>query len=628
MNPLVWLLRCLSGVLWVLAISATSIAQQDDVRVVDRIWGFDGTVAPGHFNPVSLELDNLSDEPVEGTLELSLGVTRFGRNSGRHVQQDLFLAPRARRWVQFYPYITRDDTDWVLRLQLSSGRTVILAELETPQLAMQPPSLTQPDSTSDSFHVVSVILDSSRMLERQPVTVRHFREEVFPPFAPALSSLRVVLMDHVPQWETPRQEAFVTWLQSGGEVHLLQDSNGVRPRFSGALAELNEPFARFHVGMGNVTVHEFPREGVTKEMMSGIERSLFQRMISVEPTTGANRVDHVTRDAWSIDDFLFRGLRAVTEPRHRWVLLMFLSFVYIGAVFPGCWMLTRSDKLHYLTAYGALIGLSVVFSALFLLVGRRGYDEQTTLTSIGILRFRDSTHGNLFQWNSLFVTDGAEYQLSADRQQVLFALPDVNEAGNAEFHTGSQGKAVSLIPPYSAQTVLSSREVTVPDWELQITSLELAAESLSLLKLNTGKAFPADDELTIFAMHRNRLYPMRHRDGQLTISGGPRMLTTLTFEDWRDVDLFSTTSNTGRDRSVERNREFYATSLRNLLVRTILDSGHNDVRTFALPADRVRLLVYAKSPPALALQVNTEPATGGRVLYVRDILLNGANAAL
>ena len=46
--------------------------QAGRVRIAETAWGFDGRVTAGEFQPVSLLLDNLSADPVEGLLTLQM----------------------------------------------------------------------------------------------------------------------------------------------------------------------------------------------------------------------------------------------------------------------------------------------------------------------------------------------------------------------------------------------------------------------------------------------------------------------------------------------------------------------------------------------------------------------------
>ena len=49
----------------------TVMAQDSQpLRVVEVVWGFDGRVVTGQFMPLSILVDNLSDQPIEATARL------------------------------------------------------------------------------------------------------------------------------------------------------------------------------------------------------------------------------------------------------------------------------------------------------------------------------------------------------------------------------------------------------------------------------------------------------------------------------------------------------------------------------------------------------------------------------
>ncbi|MCA9064449.1 MAG: hypothetical protein KDA96_15365, partial [Planctomycetaceae bacterium] len=485
---------------------STVWAQPDVVRITEKVWAFDGTIAPGHFVPFTVELDNTGEEALEGTVRLRSSFGRFRSTGGTLIQEGVFLGPHSRRWVQFYPYISREGNIWQLELEQENGEVISLGEFDQPALSMHPRINLNEDQKAPLLHVSAVILDSPRSLERRPTTLKHFPDDIFPPYAPAATSLQVVFLDHVPAWETPRQAAFLSWLRGGGELHILQNSDGVRPHFDAGLSPLNEPFSRFHVGQGMVVVEEFDRSGVTDDVMEMIHSSRQGSAPQDDQATVRRGSDYITRDPSAIDEFLFRGLRELTQPDHAWWLIILLSFIYIGCLFPGCWLLARSPKRHYLTSYGAIVGLSILFSLLFLLVGHRGHNEQTTLTSVGIARARDNTTWNLFQWHSMFVTNGQNLKLGTPDQQSLFSLGNLDESGEATITAGRDGQVRSQVPPFTSQTVISSREVTLPDWKLRMERVERTATGLNAFSAFVGSRFPSEPDTVITVLYVDRLY--------------------------------------------------------------------------------------------------------------------------
>jgi hypothetical protein len=59
-----------------------------------------------------------------------------------------------------------------------------------------------------------------------------------------------------------------------------------------------------------------------------------------------------------------------------------------------------------------------------------------------------------------------------------------------------------------------------------------------------------------------------------------------------------------------------------LVRRSLVDDCAQNVNKFRLPEDRIRLLVYAPMLDSQHMEVSGDVRRSGRVLYVRDLLLN------
>ena len=109
-------LRLLAALLVTLcAAPRVTFAQSADqqLKVVEQIWGFDGRVQPGQFNPLSILLDNQTDDPIDATATLQRIQGMLTPTGGLYAQK-ILIAPTARRWIQFYPYAVA----WSLRLRI------------------------------------------------------------------------------------------------------------------------------------------------------------------------------------------------------------------------------------------------------------------------------------------------------------------------------------------------------------------------------------------------------------------------------------------------------------------------------------------------------------------------------
>ncbi len=595
------------------------------VRFADKVWGFDGRVMNGQFMPLSIELDNLSDEPIEAqaTLRSMAGLLR---ETGGTATQSVFLGPHSRRWVQFYPYIAGMTASWRFELR-TDNETLTFDPIDQPRSVLESGSL-QMKSEDQSLPVV--ILDRRDAQIKIPVSVKHMPEEIFPPYSTATHGLYAMFMDHVPDWETPRQEAMMSWLKAGGRLHLMLDQNHQTLRFSGPLAPLNEPFAEFHVGSGSVTRHEIQRAELSKDIVTlavttqGLSKADLNEIAEYQKLGGSG-FSYGT--SVTDDDDLFYELRQLTQPDHMWWLIFLLSLCYVGLIFPGCWILSRQRTLHFLATYGAIAGLAVVFSLMFLFIGRRGYGESTSLHSAAIARAEDDTHSSLLQLTTLFVTEGNTYSITDDDQQTLLASGASEESVEASITSGNTASFVSRIPPYSSQAVRSRRRIETDNWNLAVTGMSQQGEELKDLTIAFGETFPSDPLVECLVIHGRHLHhtEIDRQRGQLSLVSRRELLRSYCEKanfNMGGAPILQTYEELDVVEPKDPVEACFQRMLPNLVRRSLVDDFVQDVGKFRLPEDRIRLLVYAPMPENQHLNVDADVRRTGRILYVRDLLLN------
>jgi len=611
--------------------TSTAAAQSGgpQLKVVEHIWGFDGRVQPGQFNPLSVLVDNQTSDAIDADITLHQSSGTLSSSGGQYVQH-VFIAATGRRWIQFYPYIDHGyQTEWQLKITDDETRQVRNLGKQFTQAR----SAIEKDEDKKDPPPQVIILDKDRSSNR-PGTVKHMPENIFPPYASATSGLHTVFLDHVPDWELPRQESFMSWLKLGGRLHLLQDSRGEFPRFSGAMAEINQPLTTYTIGYGAVERHSIRRNDVTEAIVRSAivvdvlkgkdteaEKAIRKRYEQYNQGLG----DLIQIDASSIDDELFRKMRENTQPEHAWWLIFLLALIYIGLIFPGCFLLSKQNDLHFLTTYAAIIGLSVLFSLFFLMIGRRGYGESTNLQTMAIARAEDSEHWNVWQWNALFVTSGNDYSVTATDQQVLFSVADVSENAQAQVTPGNSGEAVMRIPPFSSQTFVSRRRVTSDPWNLQIVASDIRETGIVKLTLQPGKNFPIDEETEYMVLAGRSLSRMKYdvQKKQLVLFGSRQRLAEFCQPrfDYGAMNPWGTQSTTTDDRT--ETQIFYDDALPKLIQRSLMDDLVDTPGRFELPADRIRLFVYSPPPKDFDLSVSATAKRAGRILFVKDLFLNG-----
>ena len=605
-----------------------AMAQKNQpIRVVETVWGFDGRVVAGQFTPLSILIDNLSDQPIEAVARLR-HIAGMVNAVGGELTQPVFLGPNSRRWVQFYPYVMNQSASWHLDL-LTEDLTYTFDPMDQPRAVFERNLMNNEKDGEQSMP--AVILDPPGMVNRLPTTIKHMPAEIFPPYATATAGLYALFLDHVPDWETPRQEALLSWLKLGGRLHLLLDENNQTLRFSGPLSPLNEPFPEFQVGSGTVTRHDVQRAGLTIQIVTPVvtppalaESSDDEAMQAQNGTTNALQSDNHFDESE-----VFAWLRELTQPDHSWGLIFLLSMCYVGLIFPGCWILSKQRNLHFLVTYGAIAGLATIFSLIFLMIGQRGYGESTSLHTLAIAKAEDETHWSTLQYSTIFVTSGDRYTLEEKDRQTLFASGSADERIDASMTSGNTARYDGSIPPFSSQSVVSRRRLTTDNWEVSIVSFAQNGEDLSELTLSVNKKLPVGSNVAYYAVHGANIYNL-HMDGatgQLKYANSftslqnfcqpgqdpqyPNMLTPVVF----GGPAYQQSAESPAD-------EFFRRALPRIVARAAEDDFFDSVRRFRLPVGRIRLLVYAPVPAAFDLPFSADVQRGGRILYVKDLSLD------
>ncbi|HAD59391.1 MAG TPA: hypothetical protein DCG12_09115 [Planctomycetaceae bacterium] len=595
--------------------------RDQEVAVVEHFWGFDGRVHPGHFNPLSILIDNETSDGADVVITLQ---PTDGLDESRAVlQQKVFIAATARRWIQFYPYVSNSfQKEWILKIDgekkisITQARASI-GEKETDRV---PPQAV-------------LIVRSNEWNQIRGTGVKQFPENVFPPYASATTALHTVFLDHNPDWEEPRQQAFLSWLRRGGQLNLLESPGGSLPVFTGAMADLNRPVTRYAYGAGLVQQHSYDRKTLTPEAVEQMIAARRPRLTEAQREEGQLELERLerqglpgdtfqTKDPSMMDGTIFREMRDLTRPEHNWLLIFPLAMAYIGLIFPGCYVLSKQKQRHFLVTYGAIIGLATLFSGLFLFIGRRGYGEETNLQSLVVARAESSTTWSAFQWSSLFVTGGAEYKVSIPDQQAVSQTIDPSGHSFTTSVVGKDAEITMQIPPFSSQSFVTRRQVTLADWELKLNSINVNQDRINGLTLGVGPNLPKGEGTSYWAVYANRVHELRldTKTSQLTLLGRGRPMSSfvLQFNAYSIDTYYYGEVDDSDNRSAQE--KFYDKVLHLLVQRSLVDDLVTSELQSGLPPDRVRLLVFSRLSPEFAIELDAEASKTGRILYTRDLL--------
>jgi len=602
-------------VAWLVAgFSAAATASAADLlRIEGLTWGYDGTVMINAYNPVSFELHNDSNDPMNLLLRLtkSNGIEPVDAPIGvAGPDEPVYLAPQSSRRVQLFAYVQNMHNEFAL----SWGRD----PSQRLDLTANAPIKIGPPATV-------IFYDSEAVLPRGSGLPR-FDESFFPVSASGATGLGSVVMDHAPRWQTTQQQAFLDWLRSGGVVHLLQATGGELATFEGDLAVVNSPLDDQRVGAGRIIRHQtamadLDRAFVELQVLPRNTRQLKPAPPEVEGQDPNQAMNYGWVD-WDVAGQVYNRLKQMTRPNHNWPLIYLMSLVYLLLIFPGCWLIGRR-KADYRLTYGVMLGAVVLFSMGFKTVGQRGYGEQTAMHAVTIAQPLEGGRLLFRQWANLFVTDGDDYRIRHAGNGLLYSSGQSNEAVRGWIVSPPAGEFIADVPPFSSRTIAAAGVADVGGFTTTVDQLTLG-ERLEALKIRIDPPLPKQG-VTGLALYRDQTYTLGPADNggyQLVAADRPFDLALKT-DTWQQ---YAYNYGFGYDSGVNEN-ELFDSAMCPLIA---VDAGIYDEQSqkrFQLAGDRVRIYLFAEMPESLYANLEYAATADrplpakrvGRVLYVFDV---------
>jgi len=590
-----------------LAGTTTHAADGDPTLVIrDIIWGFDGTVMHDRFTPLTLIVDNPTSEPYDGMIRL-YRADFSGRRVGGYYDELIYLAPATQRYVQFYPLILGDMEKWVLEWE--GGQYPL------PPLRYGPPA--------------RVLLAQDGALTERGGAVKRFPARSFPPFVTATDTLSSVVLDHAPDWEAPRREAFLDWLKQGGTLHLVHGPDGEWPRFTGDLAVLNEPSDEFRLGGGFVKKHAVSRSGLNSDY---VKRQLDPPPRPIEETpeeierANQNLTYAYPLDQWRMSTGVFNQLKRMVKVEHNWGVIHLLSLSYVAVLFPGCFLIGREFR-NVPATFGAIIGATLLFGAAFYLVGNRGYGESDSVHSIALAEHIDGNRYDATEWSSIFMTSGGAYTFLHRGNERIYSDATDNEPVGGVVTSGTTGRFIADVPPYSTRIMSHKALVQAPVSGAPVVDAEASSSSQQpVFRLPSGMQTGQE----MFAIIDRKVFNYR-RDGDHMRSIGNG---TPVREFLRVTDSNYLTDVTFGDEETMLSQRLNE-MVRPLMLFSLRLTTDEELKTFYLPQGQAKVFIYAPlSPPFQTLllpgAVGSErndveplamPAQSGGVLYSYNVAI-------
>jgi len=491
--------------------------------------------------------------------------------------------------VQLLVYVGDEHEQWVLSWGLLARER---AELKRP--AVGPPA--------------RVLLTDPKNPFGGATGLRTFRSDLFPTTVIAMDGLHSLALDHAPRWESAaRRQALLDWLRRGGELHLLQDGNGKFPAFSASLAALNNPLDRFRLGAGRVVRHAVSRGTLSNEWLAEKGYPL--------PTLHAPDDAHV----YDYEDTVLDSLGNMVRPDHSWGLIFLTTVAYIVLIGPVNYLFGRKRGRDYRLTLLFFLVTVALFTWLLGVIGRRGHDETAVVHSVSYARQIEPDLYDVTQWVNAFVTRGATYTIAHASRHNAYATCQEYEAVDGAILNGLKGQFQVDIPLYSSRPFLHRGRLKADAIKLRVVRWS-GTDALEALVLEPAEGFPSD-VLGLWACHGGTLYTVAMRDGVLETDMASAM-PVANYMDGLQQDLHM--ARRRRYQQQERAaspRKLFHPFGRLLMARAL--GGCTRLRqciTYPTPAaDRVQLLIFARSPEGLGIRSGSFGESIGYVLYHVDV---------
>jgi hypothetical protein len=607
----VWLFR--STILLAIAFHGIAgVAGAIDIDIKETRWGFNGKVALNRFNLLSVLVDNPSPQNFVGKIRLqkSLGDAR--------IVEEVSIAPFSSRWVQFYPYVnnswnnTASNENWTLIY--AGGKAY---DVPQPRVAKYQ----------------RVVLDDSTGISPRGGVLKPMPENLFPAFVSATDALQVVGMDREPRtWIPAQKEAFLDWVSLGGTVLLLHGPTGKFPEFAGTLSALNSPLDDRRYGAGRILKVGMQRsqfnEDEARQVLISLPKNRLQNnekpedlIDVVDPNTQVqvNPIDPYSDGSDPFVSSSFLGqLKDMTKPEHNWLLLHFMFWVYIGMVFPGCYLLGKRWS-DFRIVYAGLLGTVTLFSILFSIVGQRGYGEATAVHTVAIARSMPDGGMDVAAWSNVFVTSGADYVIKHNGRGALYSTCSETERVNGDIDNGTDGAFLVDIPPFSNREF--AMRIRLPEGAPKVTldHIKLSGDHIEELSLDV-EGISYTDSINAYVLHGDRFYSMHWQGQSLKLSSDAgNVASVLRVPSMQNWNTNGNAYNYGYNNQEISVQQRFSTMFTPLLSRSLNVSKDSDAQQARLPPGILRLYVYAKMPPVFAIQNERLGAQEGQVLYSIDV---------
>jgi hypothetical protein len=561
-------------------------------------WGFNNTVVLQRINRLSVLVANNTDKAFEGTITLKKE-SHAGFQLGASLVQPVYLSPFTQRWVHFHCYVANEHEEWKLRI--GRGRLPSISQ-KVEQVKAGPPVrmfLHEADS---------VVGRRSRMIS--------FADDEFPTSLTGLDTLHSLVLAHAPEWEASRKQALRDWVYRGGILHIFQDSRGRFPIFVGTeLSFLNQDSGASSVGAGQVVYHAKPGHAAS-------DNDLDRQGYPVARVNNNSGNFHRT-----VEQTILLHLRRLVSPEHHWGFMFFVAMIYLVLIGPLNYVFARRWANHFLSL-AAFLACVLVFGLIFMLLGRRGFDEESGISYLSYVQPLDANRSDLTQWVNAFSTKGKTVDFTHSGTHRVFSTCEELEAVPGKIINGVKGLFEVEMPIFSPRSFLVRTVVDGPD--LACSAEGDVTTGIDTVRFRVGTDLPQEIQFARL-VYRGRVYFLKREDTFLVIDAAKADCST---QQLIDPDMRKRISQLGRAdafaiRRVKKQNKglnlgqkhepvFYMVMERVLGANKIF---HQQVEVSGLPADLARLFILTQSPGEFNLRSSSFKEQYGMMILHQDILL-------
>ena len=555
-----------------------------EVAVSEMRWGFDGTVREFAFLPVSFLVRN--DSQSVQKVRLRLGRCELPPTfEGDVYEQEVTLGPSSSRWVQFVPCLSNTVQQWHLQFGADAADFF---------------PLPQPRSG----RTIAVLVDSPAR-RPSPTPLDKLPAELFPGSVSATDALDLVFLDHAPEWDGARSQAFREWLTRGGRVVLLWNDDGRFPEFSNELVELNNPAGRFSVGGGDVhRLLQRARDVSTSDIR---DLTRLRGNGSVRQTTGVQGVPAGTVVPKS-GFFLESVVESLGGFRRPWWLIYPIAILYLIVIGPVCFLLARHRSLKEF--YTVFLSTTAAAAVLFVVVNSMSVGGRSRLRTIAIARQATDRVWDLRRWTALANVDSGEYVLQGRGHGTTYG------SFNGQDHAVIEAGAYRMARP-TMSTITFQMKERIEVGETWITVLGTADASGgifsfqdTLIQLHGPLQALKDKTAVGYLLAGNQLQPFKVRQGRIELETGIHSVEDLFDYQWGATAAYQRAD----DWLPPPESEIYQSLLKPMVRYVLADPVSGN----PLPAQEgLRIFLLAPLPESMSIQGDF-PDQSGYVLYVVD----------